>query len=88
MKLFIIFSIIIVLVIISIILYLNQNKIVQTNNYISTRSDRYGANAIPYISFIYLCNISNVNLYHNCDEHCEKFKNNINTGYLHYYTIQ
>ena len=59
-----IISIIIVLVIILTILtilYINsnsifyKNKIVQKNNYISTRTDRYGANAIPYISFIYLC---------------------------------
>lgn len=89
MKILII-SIIIVLVIILPILYfyINSNsifyksKIVKTNNYISTRTDAYGANAMPYISFIYLCNISNVNLYHNCNEHCERFKNNIMHQYL------
>ena len=59
-----------------------QNEIFKTNNYISTMIDRYGTNAIPYISFIYLCDKTNVNLYHNCDENCERFKNNILHKYL------
>ena len=36
------------------------------NIYIGARGDRYGANTIPYISYILLSKINNCNLYHNC----------------------
>ena len=56
------------------------------NKYISSRGDRYGANYIPAISYIYLCHLNNVLLYHNCDKNCIKYKNNILHQYLEYKT--
>ena len=51
--------------------------------YISSRSDRYGANYIPAISYIFLCEkINNDLLYHNCDKNCHRYINTILHEYL------
>tara|TARA_B100000123_G_scaffold241725_1_gene195620 strand:- start:124 stop:915 length:792 start_codon:yes stop_codon:yes gene_type:complete len=53
------------------------------NKYISSRVDRYGANYIPAISYIFLCEEINKDvLYHNCDKNCIRYKNTILHKYL------
>tara|TARA_Y100000992_G_C21248079_1_gene484409 strand:- start:171 stop:986 length:816 start_codon:yes stop_codon:yes gene_type:complete len=57
------------------------------NKYISSRADRYGANYIPALSYIFLCEkINNDLLYHNCDKKCIRYKNTILHKYLEYKT--
>ena len=55
--------------------------------YISSRGDRYGANYIPAILYIFLCEEINKDvLYHNCDNNCLRYKNTILHKYLEYKT--
>lgn len=52
--------------------FYNDNKM-----YISTRGDRYGSNVFPWISAIYYCNQNNITLYHNCNNLCNRYNDNI-----------
>jgi len=54
----------------------------ENQKYISARRDRYGANAIPYISYIYLCELNNHTLYHNCGKDCKIYRNTIIHNFL------
>ena len=83
MKIHIILGIILLIVlfiIICIIPYIKENY--QNKYYISARADGYGANSIPYISYLYLSKINNQKIYHNCDKNCDKYKDNVIHKYL------
>ena len=82
-----IISLVIILLIIYIILYIipyfrENYQNISTKYYISTRTDGYGANSIPYISYLYLSNMNNKELYHNCNKSCDRYKDNIIHKYL------
>ena len=55
----------------------------ENSKYISSRGDRYGANYIPAICYIFLCeSVNNDCLYHNCDKNCNRYVNTILHNYL------
>lgn len=54
----------------------------ELHNYIGSRKDRYGANYIPVLSYLFLCEINKTTLHHNCDANCARYKNTILHQYL------
>lgn len=50
--------------------------------YISCRTDRYGSRSIPWLCAIYTSNLYNKKLYHDCNKHCNMYKNSILHNYL------